>query len=275
MSKKFWTTGATAATVAAGLLLVAGAAFAQSGVSFKDPVGDDNGPGTYTYPTDGVYKRGSFDMTGFDVKVSGKKVEFNVSFNAALEDPWRMGGGFSVQMVFIAINTGKGAFKDSPAGTNVTFADDNGWDRMIILSPQSPGKVRSEIEAKVPAAEKGSYLVPTRVKGGGHTISGTVDLEELGGGDPSTWGYQVLIQSNEGYPDKTDLLTRKVNEYEGQHRFGGGTDSDCDPHVMDILAGNGAGTPDEADLQHQWLKYECNGDTRKSGGTIKMVYKKK
>src|SRR5262245_25139384 len=101
MSKSFWKTRVTMA--AAGLLL-AGAALAQSGRSFKDPANDDNGPGNYTYPTDGVYKRGSFDMTGFDVKVSGKKVDLGVTFNAALEDPWRMGGGFSVQMVFIFIN---------------------------------------------------------------------------------------------------------------------------------------------------------------------------
>ncbi|MEX0677477.1 MAG: glucodextranase DOMON-like domain-containing protein [Pirellulales bacterium] len=30
-------------------------------ISFKDPVGDDNGPGSYTYPTDEVYTKGSFD----------------------------------------------------------------------------------------------------------------------------------------------------------------------------------------------------------------------
>ena len=53
------------------------------------------------------------------------------------------------------------------------------------------------------------------------------------------------MQSNEGFPDGKDLLTRKVNEYEGQHRFGGGTDGDCDPHVIDILAGNGTGAADE------------------------------
>jgi hypothetical protein len=40
-----------------------------------------------------------------------------------------------------------------------------------------------------------------------------------------SWGYQVLMQSNEGYPDKKDLLTRKVNEVNGEHRFGGGNDS--------------------------------------------------
>jgi hypothetical protein len=52
----------------------------------------------------------------------------------------------------------------------------------------------------------------------------------------------VLIQSNEGFPDSKDLLTRRVNESEGPHRFGGGTDYDNDPHVMDILVPP-AGTP--------------------------------
>jgi hypothetical protein len=43
------------------------------------------------------------------------------------------------------------------------------------------------------------------------------------------------MQSNEGFPAKTDLLTRRVNEFEGQHRFGGGTDYDNAPFVMDII----------------------------------------
>ena len=114
MSKNFWKVGSHAA--AAGLL-IAGSALAQSGVSFKDPAGDDNGPGNYTYPTDGVYKRGSFDMTAFDVKVNGKKVDFAVTFNTSLEDPWRMGGGFSVQMVFIAIkHRRRGRLQGRPSG---------------------------------------------------------------------------------------------------------------------------------------------------------------
>ena len=119
-------------------------------------------------------------------------------------------------------------------------------------------------------------IIPTRVKGAGQTITGSVDLDQLGGGDPSQWGYQVLVQSNEGFPDGKDLLTRKVNEYEGQHRFGGGTDTDCDPHVIDILAGNGTGAADEAQMQHDMLKYECNPDgTRKSGAVLKMVSARK
>ena len=271
MFRNYWKVGVTAA---AGLL-IAGSALAQSGVSFKDPVGDDNGPGKYTYPTDQVYKRGSFDMTAFDVRINGKKVDFAVTFNTSLEDPWRMGGGFSVQMVFIAIKTGDGGFKEGPPGTNVTFADGNEWNKLVILSPQPLGKVKSEVDEKMKAQAAG-VVIPTRVKGSGQTISGSVDLDALGGGDPSKWGYQVLVQSNEGYPDGKDLLTRKVNEYEGQHRFGGGTDTDCAPHVMDILAGTGTGAADEAEMQHDMLKYECNPDgTRKSGAVLKMVYAKK
>jgi carbohydrate-binding DOMON domain-containing protein len=270
MAKLFWKTGITAA---AGLLL-AGAVLAQSGVSFKDPANDDYGPGNYTYPTDQVYKRGSFDLTGFDVKPSGKKVDLAATFNTPLDDPWRMGGGFSTQMVFIFIDNKEGGFKEGPPGTNVTFADGNEWDYLVILSPQPPGRVKTEVEQKMPAAQQAAVIIPNRVKGSGRTISATVDLDQLGGGDPSQWGYQVLVQSNEGFPEGKDLLTRKVNEYEGQHRFGGGTDNDCDPHAMDVLAGSGTGAADEAEAQKALLKYECNPDgSAKQPAVLKMVKK--
>jgi hypothetical protein len=76
-------------------------------------------------------------------------------------------------------------------------------------------------------------VVPNITRGRGRTITGSVPLAELGGdGNVDGWSYQVVMQSNEGFPAATDFLTRKVNEYEGQHRFGGGNDGDCDPHTM-------------------------------------------
>lgn len=95
-----------------GCLLAAGlawgaaspAAMAQK-VSFKDPKDDDNGPGKYTYPTDPVYKSGSFDLTGFTLKAHGDKVDLDVEMAAKLEDPWKTGSGFSVQMVFVFVQT--------------------------------------------------------------------------------------------------------------------------------------------------------------------------
>jgi carbohydrate-binding DOMON domain-containing protein len=249
------------------------AALAQS-VSFKDPVGDDNGPGGYTYPTDTVYKKGSFDLTELEVKQKGDKVDFDVHFNSQLEDPWKMGTGFSVQMVFVFIDTdgkeGSGNTKGLP-GLNVQFAPSDAWDKVIVLSPQGASRVRSEIEAKAGAMASG-IVIPGRVKGAGRVISATVPLSELGGGDITKCGYQVVVQSNEGFPASTDLLTRKVNEYEGQHRFGGGTDTDCDPHAMDVLAGAGKGEAAEVDAQHEMLKYTCGADgAATQTATLKMV----
>ena len=71
---------------------LAGAAQA-AGVKFMDPTGDDKGPGSYTYPTDGVYTPGSFDLVEFEV-TDGDNPDFKVTVNDRLADPWGMGVGF-------------------------------------------------------------------------------------------------------------------------------------------------------------------------------------
>jgi carbohydrate-binding DOMON domain-containing protein len=262
MRRKFFCLAVLAALCS---FIFVAAAFSQE-VSFKDPTGDDNGPGNYTYPTDTVYKPGSFDMTGFNMKVSGGQANFAVTVNSKLEDPWGMRVGFAVQMIFIFIDTdhkeGSGFTKGLP-GLNISFAPADAWDKCIILSPQPPNRVKQEVDAKAKDLAA-AILIPKSTKGSGNTISGAVAAADLGSGDPTTWGYQVVVQSNEGFPTATDLLTRKVNEYEGQHRFGGGNDGDCDPHVMDILG----------DDQKAQLAYECNPDgSSKKMATLHMVRK--
>jgi len=249
-----------AALTCAAILTLGSVAWAQS-VSFEDPTGDDNGPGDYVYPTDAVYTRGSFDLTELKVEVKGNKANIDVSVNSNLEDPWGMDVGFAVQMAFVFIDNAEGGHTEGLPGLNVKFAEDSAWDKVVILSPQTGARVRTEIDAKA-AAMAGDIIVPSRTKGSGRTISAAVKAEELGAGDPATWGYQVVMQSNEGFPADNDLLTRKVNEFEGQHRFGGGTDYDCDPHVMDIL-----GDP-------AMLAYECNADgSSKTMAVLHMVRK--
>ena len=257
--------------IAAGI--VAGALAASPAlagdVRFLDPVGDDNGPGTYTYPTDAAYGPGAFDLTEFEVEDKGSNLDFSVSVNSKLTDPWGMGVGFAVQMIFIFIDTdgveGSGNTGSIP-GLNAVFAPSSAWEKVVVLSPQQQSRVVAE--ARVKAADllaAGDLVVPRRTTGKGKTISARVKKDEIGDGDPATWGYQVVMQSNEGFPDKADLLTRRVNEFEGQHRFGGGHDLDCDPHIMDVLAGKGDGTADEVQAQHEMLSYECDAD----GGSVR------
>jgi hypothetical protein len=139
--------------------------------------------------------------------------------------------------------------RDGLPGFNVRFAEDEAWDKVVIISPQGPARVNSEIGMKCPQW-KDRIIVPAVTSASGKTLIAIVDVKDLGGPPQPGWGYQVLMQSNEGFPAKTDLLTRKVNEFEGQHRFGGGTDFDNDPHVIDILVPPGG---DPVKKQHEIL----------------------
>jgi carbohydrate-binding DOMON domain-containing protein len=275
-----------AATLAASLLPLAAVAAdaavtcsAKSGFKFPDPAGDDKGPGTYIYPTDAVYKPGSFDITEFEVVPSGDTVEFKVTVKARIEDPWDSaawgGNGFSVQMAAIHIDTdhvkGSGVTASLP-GFNVRFSDEEAWDKVVIISPQGPTRVNSEVDSKCPQW-KDRIVVPKLTRAQGRTLTAVVDVKALGGPPKATWGYQVLMQSNEGFPDKTDLLTRKVNEFEGQHRFGGGSDYDNDPHVIDLLVPPGG---DPAKTQYELLgKYNKAATTSvkpEDLAVVPMVY---
>lgn len=228
-------------------------------VDLQDPQKDDFGPGSYVYPTDAVYKPGSFDLTRFQVVPSGDDLEFRVTVAARIDDPWDSkawgGNGFSTQMAFIFIDQdgkpGSGVTRGLP-GLNVRFAPEHAWEKVVIISPQGPTRLHSEIDVKAPDL-KGNIIVPKLTRAQGKTLVAVVGKDQLGGMPQASWGYQVALQSNEGFPDKTDLLTRKVNEFEGQHRFGGGTDYDNDPHVIDILAGQGKGDPSEVEAQKQIL----------------------
>jgi len=247
--------------------LVAFGAVSAQAVEFTDPRGDDKGPGNYTYPTDPVYKAGSFDITKFSAVKSGSNVDFSVEVAAGLDDPWGMGGGFAVQMVFLFIKTGPGGNTATPPGLNVVFASGNEWNKVVVLSPQKKARVTGEAEAKAGALAK-DIVVPNITRGRGRVISASVPLSELGGdGNVDGWGYQVVMQSNEGFPAAGDFLTRKVNEYEGQHRFGGGNDGDCDPHAMDVLEG-----PDAK--QSEMLAFACAPDGKATKtATLKMIRK--
>ena len=240
---------------------------------FKDPAGDDKGPGTYVYPMSSEYKSGSFDLLEMAVTDKGGVVRFVLKFNSRIRDPWKSkdwtppGQGFSLQFVQIYVDTDAAAdsgYVDGLPGLNIKFRDDAKWEKVILVSPQALSRVQSEIDSKAKKFAK-DIIVPGRVKVSGRKLEFTVPISELG--EPRSaaqkgrgWGFQAVVQSNEGYPSGTNLLTRDVNEYEGDHRFGGGSDWNCDPQVLDILVAPAMGTQEEIQAQYETLKYKCAGE---------------
>ncbi len=242
-----------------------------------DPEGDDNGPGTYKYPTKPVYKAKSFDLRKLEVIDKGDDVEFRVSVATAIEDPWDSttwpdggGNGFSLQFVQIYIDTdhqpGAGFAKPLPGLGGAQFAAEEAWDKVVLISPQPRARLGAELKNKA-GAMRGAAIVPKTTKASGKTLIAIVRKADLG--QPTAkWGFQAVMQSNEGFPVDRDILTRPVNQTVGPDRFGGGDDGACDPHVLDIFAGKAKGDKDEIAAQHAALKWACGGRV----ATIPMIY---
>ena len=259
------------------MLLLTVQAFSKTLVDMKDPKGDDKGPGTYVYPTDPVYKKGSFDLLEFKVKKSGSKLIFTVKYPVEITDPWNSkswgGNGFSLQFVQVYIDTtpNKGHCKGLP-GLNVNFKKGQCWDKVILISPQGKARLKSEINQKAKDLAP-DIVIPLKTMARGKKLIAVVKIKDLGGKpEIPGWGFQVVSQSNEGYPDSHDLLTRKVNEYPGKHRFGGGSDYNCDPHVLDIFVPPAKGTKEEIKKQYEVLKYHCDKKGHGKLVELPMVY---
>ena len=247
------------------------------GVSFSDPKGDDNGPGTYVYPTKGDYKKGSFDLTSLELKDKGSTIEIEIGVNASIEDPWDSkkwptpGNGFSIQMFQIYVDAdgkaGSGE-KDALPGMNATFGEKDRWEKVIFVSPQANKEILSRFEQKAKGL-KDKVVLPTKVSAKGKKVIAIIKKSDLGI-DLKGAGFQILVSSNEGYDSKpaNGILARTVNEFEGEHRFGGGDDSDVDPNFVDCLAGAGKGGDDEAKAQHEMLKFDA---AKKQRAVLTMV----
>jgi len=250
------------------------------GVSFKDPKGDDFGPGTYTYPTNADYKKGSFDLVEFEVKEKGSDLELTFTVAAAVEDPWGSakwptpGNGFSLQMFHVYVDTdGKAGSGEANAlpGMNATFADDARWEKAIIVSPQANKEIATRLDQKAKGL-KDKVVLPKKVSAKGKKITALVAKADLGV-DPAKAGWQVLVASNEGFDKEPNngILTRIVNEFEGDHRFGGGDDSDVDPNFVDALAGKGQGGDDEIAAQKAMLKFDAKAKKKAVLGVVKTA----
>lgn len=226
-------------------------AMAQSLV-ILDATGDDRGPGTYLYPLDPVYIPGSFDLTRFEMKIGDDYVDFAVTVNADLTNPWRQPHGFSLQFPIVFIGAAEEGLQDGLPGMNASF-DFLGWDRAVLMSPLEASRVRREMESKA-ADIAHALVIPDRTSAEGRTITARVPRSELPATDPEQWAVQVVMQHNDGFASGGRLLMSAVNELQGQHRFGGGRDDDCDPNVIDML------TPQGQDQYALLRDYSCGPD---------------
>lgn len=211
-----------------------------------DPEGDDTGPGTYTYPTDGVFNPGNFDITAFQVGYDDNNVVFRFTLRGPIDNVWDSPNGISVQTFDVYVDKdGAAAGGDALLpGRNVALSDAYRWDYAITVEgwtsgiyvpgDEGPEQVASASEFAV-LSDPGQRKVTIRVP------------KSILGDDPENWQYAAMIMGQEGFPSGGVMRVRDVNVDNEQWRFGGAPEGTTNhTRVIDLVW-------PEAGQQEAWL----------------------
>ncbi|MEA2000595.1 MAG: glucodextranase DOMON-like domain-containing protein [Actinomycetota bacterium] len=199
-----------------------------------DAAGDDHGPGTYTYPSDGVFGPGSYDLTNFSVGISGDNVVFSFDVAARIANPWGSPVGYSVQTFDLYIDTDPGAGTGARLllpGRNAALEAGNGWEYGLTLEGWDPALYVAAPDGSSEET-KPTFKVIADADG---RVTARIPLELLGDGDPSTWGYAVALLSQEGFPSAGVRRVRNIGAVAEQWQGGGAPDDANHTRIYDLL----------------------------------------
>ncbi|MBV9795114.1 MAG: glucan 1,4-alpha-glucosidase [Actinobacteria bacterium] len=199
-----------------------------------DPTGDDNGPGTYQYPTAPDFVAGSFDLTRFQVLSDGTYAYLRVTLRTLVPTFGALDGAqlldFYVHVPAASSTSTQAAY----ASRNYTIAPSGAWSQRVeVQGFASPVWVN----ATGTSVGTASALAVQADK----TI--TVALPEAQFGTPTSgWGFSVVLTGQDGFsPD----LARAFTATPGAYSFGvcatGGAAKICSadpttvPKAMDVI----------------------------------------
>jgi alpha-amylase/alpha-mannosidase (GH57 family) len=205
-----------------------------------DPVGDDYGPGTYTYPQDSVFKESVYDVTHFEVGTDLENLVLTFSFLGEIENPWGSPIGLSVQTMDVYIDKDPGAATGARMllpGRNAALMAGYGWEYAIWVEGWNSQVLRSDPDSLVPLpftdATNALRVVvdPTQ-----NAVIIRVPLSFLGEGNPEDWAYSAVVLGQEGYPAEGVWRVRDVEPSAAQWRFGGAPEgSNNHTRIIDLV----------------------------------------
>ena len=158
-------------------------------VDLVDPTGDDNGPGTYAYPTAADFHPGAYDLQNFQIYDNGDDVIFRVQ-TANLSPTF--GSPLGAQLIDVYANNRSDEATSQAAsfpGRNYTLATP--WNRLIEVQGFGQRFVDGSGTTVGSVAIKASEV--TRY------ITFTVPKAALGGTPGSGWSFAVVLTGQDGF----------------------------------------------------------------------------
>ena len=206
-------------------------------LSMEDPLGDDNGPGTYTYPTNAVFVGGAYDIKHFDVSTDTTDVYFRVSIAGDLTDPWGGDVAFCLQGIDIYLDTdskpGSGS-RELYTARNAYAAAGSEWEYYVMANMDEVGLYDSNLK-RIPRARVAAWGDPLT-----RTITVKVPMEFVGKPNEN-WKVIAFVVGHDGYsPGRVRPITPVVEEWS----FGGSISSSLEPRIVDLIVPPGKNQKD-------------------------------
>jgi glucoamylase len=212
-----------------------------------DPAGDDNGPGTYQYPTSSNFVAGSYDITRFQVLTQGDTVYLRTTlrtltptFNALL----------GAQLLDVFVHRPGAAATSTAApfpSRNYTIAPADAWSQRIEVQGFAP---------PVWVDASGNSAGPvTAVVASAANKTVTIALPAASFGTPASgWSFTVALTGQDGFSsDQARGFTPTPQDFQFGVCAAGGTSPICAadpgsvPKVMDTVTPAGVAQSDELD----------------------------
>ena len=200
----------------------------------EDPQGDDHGPGTYTYPLDGVFGAGSYDLKRFQVGTENDDLVFTFEVVAPIQNPWGSPRGLSIQAFDVYIDTDPGAGTGARLlipGRNAALAAGDGWEYGITVEGWDPAIY---VAARDGAWEETKPSFDVITFGDKGKVVVRIPRSLLASGDPASWGYAALVMSQEGFPSSGVRRIRDVEATAQQWRVGGAPSGINHTRILDL-----------------------------------------
>jgi hypothetical protein len=209
----------TATVTAVATATDGGTGFAQRTVVFDtapgtllfaatDPDGDDNGPGTYAYPTSDNFKAGAYDLQRFEVYDSGPD---SVTFRVQTRDLTpTFGSALGAQLVDVYVGNPAGGATSTAASfpqRNYSIDPAAAWNRLIEVQGFGQRFVNGA------GATVGSVSI--RANAVTRFITFTVSKGALGGTPAAGWTFAVVLTGQDGFsPDQARGFQQPAQDFQ-------------------------------------------------------------
>ena len=211
-----------------------------------DPSGDDNGPGTYQYPTASDFHAGAFDLTRFQVLSDGTFTYLRATLRN-LDPTFGQTDGAQLLDVYVHVPGATSTSTQAPfASRNYTIAPAGAWSQRV------------EVQGFVPPvwvnASGGSVgTASVLAEQADRTI--TIALPEAQFGTPgSGWGFSVVLTGQDGFsPDQARAFSPTAQPFAFGVCAPGGTAAICRadpgtvPKAVDVITPPGVSQATELD----------------------------